>query len=123
LPIFALANTAIVLPDDMMGALQSTLNYGILAGLVIGKPLGILLFCYVLVRLGWGKLPTNVSWMEMAGVGMLAGIGFTMSIFISMLAFSDPSTQDAAKIGVLLASLAAVVLGAITLRIWGSNSE
>jgi NhaA family Na+:H+ antiporter len=123
LPIFALANTAIVLPDDIMGALQSTLNYGILAGLVIGKPLGILLFCYVLVRLGWGKLPTNVSWMEMAGVGMLAGIGFTMSIFISMLAFSDPSTQDAAKIGVLLASLAAVVLGAITLRIWGSNSE
>jgi NhaA family Na+:H+ antiporter len=61
--------------------------------------------------------------MEMAGVGMLAGIGFTMSIFISMLAFSDPSKQDAAKIGVLLASLAAVVLGAITLRIWGSNSE
>lgn len=106
-----------------MGALQSTLNYGILAGLVIGKPLGILLFCYVLVRLGWGKLPSNVSWMEMAGVGMLAGIGFTMSIFISMLAFSDPSKQDAAKIGVLLASLAAVVLGAITLRIWGSNSE
>jgi NhaA family Na+:H+ antiporter len=81
------------------------------------------LFCYVLVRLGWGKLPTHVTWMEMAGVGMLAGIGFTMSIFISMLAFSDPSTQDAAKIGVLLASLAAVVLGAITLRIWGSNSE
>ena len=123
LPIFALANTAIVLPDDMLGALQSTLNYGILAGLVIGKPLGILIFCYVLVRLGWGKLPTNVSWMEMAGVGMLAGIGFTMSIFISMLAFSDPSTQDAAKIGVLLASLAAIVLGAITLRIWGSNSD
>jgi NhaA family Na+:H+ antiporter len=61
--------------------------------------------------------------MEMAGVGMLAGIGFTMSIFISMLAFSDHAAQDAAKIGVLLASLAAVVLGAITLRIWGSNSE
>lgn len=123
LPVFALANTAIILPEQIMDALDSSLNHGILAGLVIGKPLGILLFCYILVRLGWGKLPTNVSWAEMAGVGMLAGIGFTMSIFISMLAFNDSVTQDAAKIGVLLASLASVILGVITLRIWGSNSK
>lgn len=123
LPVFALANTAILLPPDILGALQTSLNYGILAGLVVGKPLGILLFCYLLVRIGWGKLPTNVNWMELTGVGMLAGIGFTMSIFISMLAFSDSMTQDTAKIGVLLASLAAVVLGVITLRIWGSSEE
>lgn len=123
LPVFALANTAILLPPDIMGALQTSLNFGILAGLVVGKPLGILLFCYLLVRIGWGKLPTNVNWMELTGVGMLAGIGFTMSIFISMLAFSDSMTQDTAKIGVLLASLAAVVLGVITLRIWGSSEE
>lgn len=123
LPVFALANTAIILPDHIMDALDSSLNYGILAGLVIGKPLGILLFCYFLVRLGWGKLPTNVNWAEMAGVGMLAGIGFTMSIFISMLAFNDSVTQDAAKIGVLLASLASVILGMITFWIWGSSSE
>jgi Na+:H+ antiporter, NhaA family len=123
LPVFALANTAIILPEQIMDALDSSLNHGILAGLVIGKPLGILLFCYILVRLGWGKLPTNVSWAEMAGVGMLAGIGFTMSIFISMLAFNDTVTQDAAKIGVLLASLASVILGMTTLRIWGNNSE
>jgi NhaA family Na+:H+ antiporter len=123
LPIFALANTAIVLPAELGDTLNSTLNHGILAGLVIGKPLGILLFCYLLVRLNWGKLPTNVNWMEMAGVGMLAGIGFTMSIFISMLAFSDSSIQDSAKIGVLLASLLSVVLGAVTLRIFGDNSR
>lgn len=123
LPIFALANTAIVLPEDLFGSLNSTLNLGIIAGLVIGKPLGILIFCYLLVRLNWGKLPTNVNWMELAGVGMLAGIGFTMSIFISMLAFSDTAVQDSAKIGVLLASLLAVILGAITLRIFGNNSH
>lgn len=123
LPIFALANTAIVLPPDLLGSLNTRLNHGILAGLVIGKPLGIVLFCYLLVKLNWGKLPTNVNWMEMAGVGMLAGIGFTMSIFISMLAFSDTSVQDSAKIGVLLASLLSVIFGALTLRIFGDNSR
>ena len=123
LPVFALANTAIILPPDVLSALNTKLNHGILAGLVIGKPLGIVLFCYLLVRLHWGKLPTNVNWMEVTGVGMLAGIGFTMSIFISMLAFTDPSVQDIAKIGVLLASLLSVLLGAITLRIFGDNSR
>lgn len=123
LPIFALANTAILLPTDLMGSLQNSLNYGILAGLVIGKPLGILLFCFILVKLGWGQLPNFVNWFEMAGIGMLAGIGFTMSIFISMLAFSDPDIQDVAKIGVLLASLLSVILGAITFRIWGDDSK
>jgi NhaA family Na+:H+ antiporter len=94
------------------------LNAGIIAGLVIGKPLGILLFCYLLVRLGWGRLPEKVQWSQMAGVGMLAGIGFTMSIFISMLAFQDPSTQNIAKIGVLAASLLSVITGCITLMIF-----
>jgi NhaA family Na+:H+ antiporter len=123
LPIFALANTAILLPDDFVGSLTNTLNYGILAGLVIGKPLGIVLFCYGLVRLGWGQLPAKVNWFELAGIGMLAGIGFTMSIFISMLAFRDPAIQDMAKIGVLLASLLSVIFGAIVFRIWGSKER
>ncbi len=118
LPIFALANTAIRIDGGLMPSLDNTLNAGIIAGLVIGKPLGILLFCYLLVRLGWGRLPEKVQWSQMAGVGMLAGIGFTMSIFISMLAFQDPSTQNIAKIGVLAASLLSVITGCITLMIF-----
>jgi Na+:H+ antiporter, NhaA family len=119
LPIFALANTAILIPDNVWATQNNTLNQGIIAGLVLGKPIGILIFCYVLIKLGWGKLPTGVSWIELSGVGMLAGIGFTMSIFISMLAFSDTLTQDSAKIGVLVASLLSAILGYITLKIWG----
>jgi NhaA family Na+:H+ antiporter len=115
LPIFALANTAIVLPDNMLATLNHPVNYGILAGLVIGKPLGIILFCYILVQLKWGALPDHISWIQLLGVGMLAGIGFTMSIFIATLAFTDAATQDIAKLSVLLASLLSVVVGSLTL--------
>ncbi|HLO81483.1 MAG TPA: Na+/H+ antiporter NhaA [Chitinophagaceae bacterium] len=115
LPVFALANTAIILPSGVMDALDNTLNFGIMAGLVIGKPLGIMIFSYLLVQLKWGALPENVSWMQMLGVGMLAGIGFTMSIFIATLAFTDAASQDIAKISVLLASLLSVILGSLTL--------
>jgi NhaA family Na+:H+ antiporter len=117
LPVFALANTAILLPTDIAGALGNTLNYGILAGLVIGKPLGIVLFSYLLVRMKWGALPENVNWTQLLGVGLLAGIGFTMSIFIATLAFNEPEPRDIAKIAVLLASLISMVLGAITLSL------
>lgn len=117
LPVFALANTAILLPSDIAGALSNTLNYGILAGLVIGKPLGIFLFSYVLVRRHWGSLPENVTWTQLLGVGMLAGIGFTMSIFIATLAFTESEAQDIAKIAVLLASLISMVLGAVILSV------
>jgi NhaA family Na+:H+ antiporter len=115
LPIFALANTAIVLPLNIIDSLNNSLNYGILTGLVIGKPLGILLFSYLLVQLKWGMLPEGVNWTQMAGVGMLAGIGFTMSIFIAALAFTDQASQDIAKISILIASLLSVILGSLTL--------
>lgn len=115
LPIFALANTAIVIQGSLGDSLGNTLNAGILAGLVLGKPLGILLFCWLVVKLRWGALPEHVGWAQMAGIGMLAGIGFTMSIFIAMLAFDAPAVQDMAKIGVLLASLIAIIAGSITL--------
>lgn len=120
-PIFALANTAIILQDNVMESLNSPLNFGIQAGLVIGKPLGIFLFCYVLVRMKWGSLPTGVSWAQLAGVGMLAGIGFTMSIFIATLAFNDPASQDIAKISVLIASLLAVILGSLTIMFFSKK--
>ncbi len=116
LPIFALANTAIVIQGGLGASMGNTLNAGILAGLLLGKPLGILLFCWLVVKLRWGALPEQVGWPQMAGIGMLAGIGFTMSIFIAMLAFDSPAVQDMAKIGVLVASLIAIVAGSIMLH-------
>jgi NhaA family Na+:H+ antiporter len=121
IPIFALANTAILLPGNIMESLDNPLNFGILGGLVIGKPLGILMFCYLLVQLKWGALPENVTWTQLAGIGMLAGIGFTMSIFIATLAFTDPTAQDIAKISVLLASLLAVIFGALTIALFSKE--
>jgi NhaA family Na+:H+ antiporter len=121
LPVFALANTAIVIHGGLSDSLGSSLNVGILAGLVLGKPLGILLFCWLVVKLKWGSLPEKVGWTQMAGIGMLAGIGFTMSIFIAMLAFDAPATQDMAKIGVLLASLLAIIAGSVTLSVFSKR--
>ncbi len=121
IPIFALANTAILLPGNIMESLDNPLNFGILGGLVIGKPLGILIFCYLLVQLKWGALPENVTWTQLAGIGMLAGIGFTMSIFIATLAFTDPTAQDIAKISVLLASLLSVIFGALTIALFSKK--
>ncbi len=111
LPLFALANTAIVIPPEFIAALNSSLNYGIIGGLFIGKPLGIVTACWVLVKLKWGELPRGVSWTQITGIGVLAGIGFTMSIFITMLAFDDAATQDIAKSGVLIASVIAMAAG------------
>ncbi len=117
LPIFAIANTAIVLPDNITGAISSTLSYGIILGLLLGKPLGIVFACRMLVRLKWGELPQGVNWQQLTGVGILAGIGFTMSIFIAMLAFNEPATQDMAKVGVLAGSVLSMVIGYIWLSI------
>ncbi|MFT3705528.1 MAG: Na+/H+ antiporter NhaA [Agriterribacter sp.] len=111
LPVFALANTAIFMPTDFTGALQTSLNYGIVTGLLIGKPLGIVLACLLLVKLKWGVLPEGVNWKQLIGVGILAGIGFTMSIFISLLAFNETGTQDIAKVSVLITSVLAAAIG------------
>lgn len=111
LPIFALANTAIIFPADPIQSLSGPLSLGIIAGLVIGKPLGIFLSCYFLISKKWAQLPDGVNWHKLIGAGMLAGIGFTMSIFISALAFTDAATEDIAKMSVLVASLLAMLLG------------
>ncbi|MFT3750837.1 MAG: Na+/H+ antiporter NhaA [Agriterribacter sp.] len=115
LPIFATANTAIVLPDNITYAFTSTLSYGIILGLLLGKPLGIVFACKMLVRLKWGELPDGVSWRQLTGVGILAGIGFTMSVFIAMLAFNEPAMQDMAKVGVLAGSVLAMAAGYVWL--------
>lgn len=116
MPIFALANTAIGIPENSLQALNSTLSWGIIIGLCIGKPLGITTACYLLVSRKLAELPSGTNWYKMIGGGLLAGIGFTMSIFISTLAFTDSKDQDIAKISVLLASLIAMLGGYVWLK-------
>ncbi len=111
MPIFALANTAIAFPENSLQELNTPLSWGILLGLCIGKPLGIFGACYFLVKKKLADLPRGVNWHKLIGAGILAGIGFTMSIFISSLAFTDPANQDIAKIAVLIASFLAIIIG------------
>ncbi len=116
IPIFALANTAIPLPEGSLAALNTKLSWGIKIGLCLGKPLGITAFCYYLVKRKWAELPEGVNLYKLIGAGMLAGIGFTMSIFISTLAFEDVATQNEAKVSVLVASITAIILGYLWFR-------
>lgn len=111
LPIFALANTGIILTEGWQGEMFSTNTLGIILGLVAGKPLGILLFCWIMIKLKLGFLPWNVTWYHLLGAGVLAGIGFTMSIFISNLAFVDAKDIQLSKIAVLTGSLIATIAG------------
>ena len=111
MPIFALANTNIQLESSMINGLTSPLGLGIIFGLALGKPLGIVLFSWISVKLGLSSLPSRANWKHIIGLGMLAGIGFTMSIFVSLLSFSAPEYQTGAKFCVLLASLIAGLSG------------
>ncbi len=115
IPLFALANTAIILPTNSLETLSSTLSLGIMAGLVIGKPLGITFACYMFIKNKKGVLPANTNWKIFISANFLAGIGFTMSIFIATLAFSSSLLQDQAKVAVLCASLVAAILGSLFL--------
>jgi Na+:H+ antiporter, NhaA family len=116
MPLFALANTGIVLGSDWFGGLATASSAGIFCGLVFGKPLGIALFSLLAVRLGLACLPEGVNWRQVFGAGLLGGIGFTMSIFITLLAFNDPATIQSAKITVLLSSVTAGIAGYAVLR-------
>ena len=116
MPIFALANTAIHFPADMLQAFSHSVSFGIIAGLVLGKPLGIFLFCFAAVKLKLASLPPGTSWKQLWGVGMIAGVGFTMSIFIATLAFDDAETQVVSIMSVIGASLVAALAGFIFLR-------
>jgi Na+:H+ antiporter, NhaA family len=115
-PLFALANTAILIPTNWLDGIQSSLGIGVITGLVIGKPLGILIFTSLAVLLGISKLPDGLKWKHILGTGMLAGIGFTMSIFVALLAFKNAEDIAAAKIAVMVASLVAAILGLLLLR-------
>ena len=115
LPLFAFFNAGVNLLGE--ASMPAAIPWGIALGLVLGKPLGIGLFSWITVRMGWGRLPAGVSWAMILGAGLLAGVGFTMSLFISELAFSDPDLVAGAKIGILGASLAAGVTGWLMLRL------
>ena len=117
LPLFALANTGVVIGSDWLQGLASSNSLGIAAGLLVGKPLGVTLFCLLAVVGGLCRLPEGVNWRHILGAGVLGGIGFTMSIFITGLAFAaDPATINASKLAILLASLTAGLLGYLCLR-------
>jgi NhaA family Na+:H+ antiporter len=118
LPLFALANTGIVIGSGWTTALASPNSLGILAGLFLGKPIGIVLFSLAMVSIGVCKLPAELSWRHILGAGILGGIGFTMSIFIANLAFpGQADTITASKIAILLASLAAGLAGFLWLKL------
>ncbi|WP_395051913.1 Na+/H+ antiporter NhaA [Flavobacterium sp.] len=116
LPLFALANTALILNSDWHYALSHNYTIGIALGLIIGKPLGIFLFSYLSVKLKICKLPEDINWKAIIGVGFLGGIGFTMSIFITLLAFSDAEHIDNSKIMILISSIVAGIIGFIYLK-------
>jgi len=116
MPIFALANTNITFVEGMIEGLISPLGLGIVFGLFVGKTIGITLLSYVAVKMKWAKLPTGANWKHIIGMGMLAGIGFTMSIFISMLSFSDALHIIEAKFSILCASVLSGLIGFFFLK-------
>jgi len=121
LPVFALANTGIVIGADWSAGLLSANSLGIMLGLVAGKPVGILLFSFAAVAIGLCRLPLDLTWRHVLGAGMLGGIGFTMSIFITNLAFPGAAALiDASKLAILLGSLIAGVLGFTWLKAMGA---
>ena len=115
LPLFALANAGVAIGGDLMAVLANPLALGVIVGLVVGKPVGIGLLSWLAVKSGRGALPEGVTWAQVFGAGCLAGIGFTMSLFISDLAFNNETLIATAKIGILAASLASGVLGFVIL--------
>jgi Na+:H+ antiporter, NhaA family len=115
-PIFALANTGIIFSGSIVDAVVHHNSLGIITGLVLGKPIGILLLCFIAVKMKWAQLPFGVGWAQLAGVGVLAGIGFTMSIFIALLAFGDAEVIQHSKIAILLSSLIAGLVGYIAIK-------
>ncbi|MEW5844097.1 MAG: Na+/H+ antiporter NhaA [Bacteroidota bacterium] len=116
LPIFALANTAIALNGNFTNSLTENYSIGVASGLIIGKPLGIFLLTYIATKFGICKLSTDLNWKNIFGVGILGGIGFTMSIFITLLAYNDTTIIDNTKLTILFSSLIAGIVGLLVLK-------
>jgi len=124
MPLFALANTNITFSNKMIMGVTNTLGLGIICGAILGKLIGINLFSFIAIKLKISSLPQNSNWLQMIGVGLLAGIGFTMSIFIALISFrGDMNIQDEAKFAILVASLVAAILGFTILNISSKKIE
>ncbi|MCS2160835.1 Na+/H+ antiporter NhaA [Scandinavium sp. H11S7] len=125
LPLFAFANAGVSLQGVTIEGLTSLLPLGIIAGLFIGKPLGISLFCWLALKMKWATLPAGTTWKQIMAVGVLCGIGFTMSIFIASLAFGDvdPALINWAKLGILIGSVLSAVVGYTLLRMRTSSEQ
>lgn len=121
MPLFALANTSIVLDSTFAASLSSSYSIGIMLGLFLGKPIGVLISTWILIKSKIAEFPDEAKWSQITGVGFLAGIGFTMSIFITTLAFTDFSVIERAKLSILIASLLSGVIGFIILKKNGKN--
>jgi Na+:H+ antiporter, NhaA family len=117
LPIFALANTAIVMNGNLAEIVTENYSLGVALGLILGKPLGILILTFLVVKIGWCTLPSDMNWKSVFGLGFLGGIGFTMSIFITLLAFDNPVIINNTKLIIVLSSLIAGVIGFLFLKI------
>ncbi len=116
IPVFGFANAGVPLGGLSFSALVEPLTLGVAAGLVVGKLVGVFGSSALAIRLGLADLPVDAGWHHMLGISLLCGIGFTMSLFIGLLAFaSDPALQDAVKVGILSGSLVAALLGAAVL--------
>jgi len=116
LPLFALANTAIVIGSNIGEILTQNYSLGIALGLIVGKPIGIFTLSLLAVKLGFCKLPANLNWKIIIGVGFLGGIGFTMSIFVTLLAFDNQTIINNAKLVILISSLTAGIIGFLSLK-------
>ena len=110
-PVFALVNTAILIPSNIIASLSSPNSSGIIIGLLAGKLIGIFTFPYLLVKAGLASLQGGVTWKNLTGIGFLGGIGFTMSMFISNLAFNDPDLVSSSKLSILIASTVSAIIG------------
>ena len=123
LPLFALANAGIVVSSEALSeAVSSPITLGVAAGLLLGNPLGVLGLTWIAVRVGLGQLPSGVGWRHVLGAGFLAGIGFTVAIFVAGIAFDDPAVVDQAKMGIFGASIVAGVTGYLFLRFAGGRA-
>ncbi|MCK5440095.1 MAG: Na+/H+ antiporter NhaA [Gemmatimonadetes bacterium] len=123
-PLFALANVGVQMSGiDLTDAITSSVALGVSIGLVAGKAIGIVLFAYLAVRLGIARLPSATSWGHILGLAVLGGIGFTVSLFITGLAFDDPLLSDLSRIGIFVGSIAAGIIGYLLLRSIGPTGS
>ncbi len=120
IPLFALANAGVTLGGDFLSSFNHPITMGVALGLFFGKQIGVMSFSWLALRLRWASLPAGVSWLQVYGASLLAGIGFTMSLFIANLAFADEGALVLAKVGILSASAIAAVVGLLVLRL-GTN--